>query len=275
MNLTTPVSPFNGSSECESSSTRTKREKQENDTERELANHTWQFSSLEVARMLSPKRPKPGVEAAGEILRLDQYACVVDGLVFQNALDDVVTQLENGIKPTPRLLDDYDLAPFLTRCVEACHDALDGQQHAPPRQDRWYKDLDFTLTGVLVAPSGEPVPLKADIADEQEPSILGNQTLSCSSPEDGSAHRITLLVGAEGSWKKTVSQAYDIVCGLFGASQIRSFVLILAFNRDSKALQFLIFHHGGLTASKPCDLTDPGGLKEVLRIFLALAFWCT
>ena len=152
MNLTTPVSPFNGSSERESSSIRTKREKQENDTERELANHTWQFSSLEVARMLSLKRPKPGVEAAGELLRLDQYACVVDGLVFQDTLNDVVTQLENGIKPASRLLDDNDLAPFLTGCVEACHDVHDGQQHAPLRQDRWYKDLDFTLTGVLVAP---------------------------------------------------------------------------------------------------------------------------
>lgn len=118
--------------------------------------------------------------------------------VFQDALNDVVARLENGIKPASRLLDDNDLAPFLIRCVEACHDALGGQQYTPLRRDRWYKGLNFTLVGVLVASSGEPAYLKAGIAAEQELSILGIQTLSCSSPEDGPVHRVTLLVGQKG-----------------------------------------------------------------------------
>ena len=84
-----------------------------------------------------------------------------------------------------------------------------------------------------------------------------------------------LLVEAEGSWKETISQASDSARHLFGASQVRSFVLVLAFNWDSKALRFLIFHHGGVTASEQCNIAEFGGLKEAVRMLLALAFWST
>jgi len=61
-----------------------------------------------------------------------QYDCVVDGLDFEHSLDDVVTRLKNDGNPTSQLLDHHGLSVFLTRCVEACHDALDRQRYAPP-----------------------------------------------------------------------------------------------------------------------------------------------
>jgi len=93
------------------------------------ATHTWWFPSLRVAHILLPKRPEPGVEAAGDLIS----TAAVGRLVFQDALNDIVGRLENGTKSASRLLDYNDLAPFPTRCVEVCHDALDGQQHAPLR----------------------------------------------------------------------------------------------------------------------------------------------
>ena len=276
MNSTTPVPPFDAASEAEGEdAARAKSEREDDETAHEHCDHTWQFSSLEVARMLSPKKPKPGVEVIGELLRLDQYDCVVDGPVFQNALNNAITRLENDIKAASRLLDPSDLAMFLARCMEACHDALDEQEYAPLRQDRWYKGLEFTLRGVLVAPSGEPAPLKMDVETDQGSSTIEGQTLSWSLPEGGSTNKITLMVGAEGPWRKTVCQAHRIARRLLGASQIRSFVPILAFNLESKTLRFLIFHHGGLTASESCRMTEPGELKGVVRVFLALAFWTT
>lgn len=160
-----------------------------------IANHTWEFPSLEVARMLSPKKPKPGVEAAGKLLRPHEYDCTVDGPVFQDTLNDVVARLKTDTKPTSQLLDPHYLAVFLAKCVEVCHDALDKQQCAPLRQDRWYKNLQFTIKGVSTTPSGEPVP---DIAAKQGQSALGEE----------SAHRVTLSVETEGSWKEMVIQAF-------------------------------------------------------------------
>ena len=49
--------------------------------------------------MLSSKKPKPGVEVVGGLLLLDQYDCVADGLLFQETLDDVITQLKNDNEP--------------------------------------------------------------------------------------------------------------------------------------------------------------------------------
>ena len=63
----------------------------------EIANHAWRFSPLDVARMLPPNTPTPGLEAPGELLRLDKYNCTVNGPAFRNALGDVVTRLNNDL----------------------------------------------------------------------------------------------------------------------------------------------------------------------------------
>jgi len=246
------------------------------DTGYELANHTWQFPAFEVARMLSPKKPKPGVEAIGRLFPLlDQYDCVADGLIFQDALNNAIARLESDNKSALQSLNHHDLVIFFTRCVGACHDALDDQQSVPLRHDRWFEGLGFTAGGILATCSGESVPFKSDITGGQGLSPLGDKAMYWTPLGDELAHRVALLVETDGSWKKTVSQATCSARRLFGTSQVRPFVLVLAFNQDSKALRFLIFHHGGITASEPCNITEPGGLKEVVWIFRALAFWST
>ena len=78
----------------------------------------------EVARMLSPKAPEHYPEVAGELLLLDRYDCMVDELVLRDVLDDV-TQFENDDILTSRPFSVHNLTLFLTKCVEACRDALD------------------------------------------------------------------------------------------------------------------------------------------------------
>ena len=211
--------------------------------EGEIANQTFSFPSLELARMLSPKSPKSGVETAGKLVPLHQHDCMVDGQPFQEALNEAVARL--GIF-TPQAAEADEstshrgLTEFLTECVKACHDSLDKRHGFPPRQERWYSELEF---------------------------IVGNP--------DKPPHRFALPVEVGKQWRAMVSQAATYARCLFGASPTRTFALILAFNRDSNVLRFLVFHPGGLTASEEYNITQRDGLKEITRLFLTLVSWRT
>jgi len=100
--------------------------------------------------MLPPKAPKHCPEVAGELLLLYQRDCMMDELALQDALNDVVTKLENDDILTSRAFGVHNLTSFLARCVEACHDALDKQRDLPLRQDWWYNDIYQDL------PEGKP-----------------------------------------------------------------------------------------------------------------------
>jgi hypothetical protein len=225
--------------------------------------------------MLSPKKPKPGVEAAGKLLLLDQYDFAVDKPAIQDALNDVVARLENDEILTSQSFEPHDLAAFLTRCIEACHDALDNQQDAPPRQARWYHDLRFAVGDAPANCCGESISLNQAIAGGHGSSAGGGEVFYWDPVEGNPTNNLTLPAEAEGSWVETVSQAAKDARYLFGVGRLRLFVLALAFNEDEKALRFLIFHRGGLTASEACNIAEPGGLKEVGRLFLTLALWTT
>ena len=96
--------------------------------EKEIADQTFEFPSLELARILSPKTPKHGIDAAGKLLELHQYDCDVDSQPFQDALHDVVARLEPFTPQTPGSAEEASystLAKFLTGCVKVCHRALD------------------------------------------------------------------------------------------------------------------------------------------------------
>ena len=83
--------------------------------EAEIADQTFGLPSRELARTPSPKTPKPGVEAAGK---------------------------QPGVISAPQPAKSTESASYpglvksLTECVKACHNALDGQDTFPARQER-------------------------------------------------------------------------------------------------------------------------------------------
>ena len=87
------------------------------------------------------------------LLWLDQYGCVVDGPVFNEALNNIVARLGGDIEPGSRLLD---------------HHALTTSSGPMVQGPRLHSHRYFG------APSGEPIPLKPA---EQGPSTHGNQIL--------------------------------------------------------------------------------------------------
>ena len=247
--------------------------------EEKIADQTHWFPSTKLSRVLSPKTPKPGAEAAGELLRLDDYDCVVDNQPFQEALNDVVARIETFAPPPAGVGESasyHGLAKFLTECVEACHDVLDKQNVFPPRQDRWYRDLEFTVRKPPAVDGVEgAASLMPDITGGNAISALAEERLYWNPATSKSAHRITLPVEVGKHLEAMISQAATYARCLFGASPTRTSVLVLAFNSETNTLRFLAFHRGGLTASEEYDITKRDGLKEIARLFLTLALWGT
>jgi len=256
--------------------------------EEAIANQTFSVPSLELARMLSPKEPKPkpkskpkpqpGVKTPSEFLPLHEYDCIVDGEPFQNALNVVVARLGTFTPQTPGAGEPVyyrGFAEFLTKCVKICHDALDEQEGFAARQERWYNDLEFTVARPVVdGIEGAPA-LKPDITGGKGISIFEGSRLYWKPPADKATHRITLPVEVKKQWRTMTSQAATYARCLFGASPMRTFALVVAFNHESNTLRFLVFHRGGLTASEEYNITKRDGLEEVARLFLTLASWGT
>ncbi|KAF9644543.1 hypothetical protein BDM02DRAFT_3190520 [Thelephora ganbajun] len=246
--------------------------------EDEIANQTFIFPSRQLARILSPKAPKPGVEAAGQLLLLHQYDCLVDQNPFNNALDDVVARLGTYTPQPPGAGETAcysDLTNFLTECVGVCHDALDKQDRFPSRRERWYSDLEFSVGKTMVDGVDGAAALKPDITGGKVISALREQRLYWNPPPGKHTHRITLPVEVKRQWRSMVSQAATYARCLFSSSPMRRFALILAFNQESNMFRFLAFHRGGLTASDEYNITERDGLKEIARLFLTLALWTT
>ena len=244
--------------------------------EAEIADQTYSFPPLELARMLSPKTPKAGIEASGELLWLHQYDCTVDEPRFQAALDDAVKRLRTFTPQAARSAESASypgFAKFLTECVDACHNALNRQGGFPVLQERWYRGLEFTVARNVVDGVDRASALKPDISGGNGLSALRKEQLYWKPPLDKSARRIMLPVEVKNEWKSMVSQAATYARCLFSANPMQTFALVLAFNQETNMLRFLAFHHGGLTASDECDITKKDGLKEVVRLFLTLASW--
>ena len=245
----------------------------------EIANQTFQLSSLELARILSPKKLKPGAQPADGLLSLRQYDCMVDEQPFQAALEDVITGFRT-FNPQSAGAPEKDycsgLAEFLTGCVKACHDALDkNQTRFPILQQRWYNNLEFIVGRPVMDGVGHAAPLKPDITGGNGISAFSKERLYWKPPSDKPTHRITIPVEVKNDWKSMTSQAATYARCLFSANPTITFALVLAFNQGTNALRFLVFHHGGLTASKECNIAEHDGLKDAARLFLTLTSWRT
>ena len=236
------------------------------------------FPSKELARMLSPKTPRLDADAAGELFQLDHYECTVGTQPFLDALDDVVTRIKAFAPRPPGSAESASypsLVKFLNDCVEACHKALDRQPELPLRQERWYEKLEFTVARKVADRVDHASPLRPDIMGGKGISEFREEQLYWRPPPEKPNHRITLPVELKNDWRDMVSQAATYARSLFSANPMRTFALVLAFNQEQSTLRFLVFHHGGLTASEECNITEEDGLKEVARLFLTLTCWRT
>ncbi|KAJ3515946.1 hypothetical protein NLJ89_g1437 [Agrocybe chaxingu] len=248
----------------------------------EVGDQTWQFNTRRVSRMLSPKRLKPG----GDYHFLGNYDCDVDKKFFKDALTRAKLDLRRTLSeqsvnwpPDNAREQQYypPLAQFMNTCLKACHAALDLDGSAPARDRRWYHDLDFVKYD---RPTGDGIraahPLKPDLAGGRKLVVIFQQEPSAPlywSSVDKSHHQIDIPVEVKLDERDMVAQAATYARCLFSASPSRIFSLVLCFNQRKKALRFVIFHRGGLTASLPLDLDTQEGREGALELFLSIACW--
>jgi len=188
----------------------------------------------ELARMLSPKTPTPDTDAVGKLLRLNNYECIVEKRPFLDALNDVVARIHTfDAQPlgSAESASYPGLVKFLTECVEACHKALDRQPELPPRQERWYKKLEFTVAWKVADRVDHASPLWPDITGGKGISAFRGEQLYWRSPPEKPNRRITLPMELKNNWRDMVSQAATYARSLFSANPMRTFALILAFNQ--------------------------------------------
>ena len=246
----------------------------------EIADQTFCFPSDELARILSPKKPKDGADIS-ELLQIKDYDCDVDlDHDFQNALNHVVEKPKLYTSPSDSAEESHyePLANYLTDYVKSCNEALDGQKTSSKEKEgpkRWYHDLGFV--------PARPMADKVEGAASLEPDIVGGNGISkfrddsfyWKAPADKPTHQLMIPVEVKENWQEIVSQAATHARAIFSERPMRVFALVLAFNNKEKKFTFLIFHRGGLAASEPSDITTEDGSKEVARLFLTLALWRT
>jgi len=246
----------------------------------EISDHLWELPAPIFAKVLSPKKPKLGVKTAGELLLLDDYDCKIDESAFLGSPGDIAQELLQSKHFSTRRGSGESthykpLVAFLNDCVRLCHDTLDGSS-ALPRQDRWYKDLEFTLGRTLTDQiEGSSRSLKPDITGGHGISAVEGGRLYWDPRQKEDFHRLTIPVEVKSNSHDLFSQAATYGRALFSADWARTFALVLVFNHKETELRFLALHRGGLTASKKCDLTEKSGLEDVVRMFLALTLWRT
>ena len=247
-------------------------------TQQGITNQIFHFSSSELTRILCPKKPRDGVDTSKNFLHIEDYRCEVDEKAFEDALRQVVGRAKTFTRTSHSDERGYyrSLATFLTRCVKECHNALDMGKVFPNRRDRWYKDLEFVVGGPAIRGVGGATDLEPEImGGAKETRKFKGDLLDWEAPKAKPAYPTMLPVEVKRDWTDMVSRAANYALNAFAASPMRVFTIVLAIERDSNLLRFLIFHRGGLAASQPHSITNAAGMREVARVFLTLALWST
>ena len=235
----------------------------------ELADATWELDPVTLARALSSKTRKAGVPhlTIDKIDDLENYDIEIDQL--GGLLDDAVQALKHAWVQLPMSgLESKHYQPliaFLNACVDVCCDVYD--------KSRYYDKLKFivfdtpTQDGVLGAS-----PLKPDGAGGNGLSE-GNKRLWWR-PESGDrSSTMEIPVEVKGAWADLVSQAGTYSRALTSAKPLRQFSLVIGYNYKHHQLRFLVFHTGGLTASRALHPNQPKDHRNIIFLILSLLTW--
>lgn len=250
--------------------------------QQEIGNKTWQFDPQTVARMLSPKTLKmpkaPPIHPS-----VDDFNCLVDDANVLAAMNRMPVPPEPTQTPQKSQSSSHEpLAHFLQTCVHNCNIAYDDIAEkvdtVKPRSERWWPNLSFRSYGKNMGDSIYCTqPLKPDLAGVDDEIVKpGHFQCYWSLPPDNLDPNIIQLqipVAVNTSWPELVLQAATYSRALFSAIPFRNFSLVIGINNTDHTLRFLIFHSGGVSASKDMRLDSPAGRGEIQRTLLSVVLW--
>ncbi|KAJ3769434.1 hypothetical protein FB446DRAFT_812091 [Lentinula raphanica] len=291
-----------------SRSTSTTRLRKQDDLEKllqsEVSNQIWEFDAADVARMLSPKKLKSSFPSSSEYGRsvddplkppsLDNFHILVDDADVQQAFKEYLeshTLSYNPIQNTGELAHYDNLVVFLNDCVQAANNIYCTvlESHRQSRSEsqfllaemkekywpllvfhKYNKDMGDGIDGAA--------PLKPDIAGtgtKVRPSTCYWKLPSDVSEQDQSRVAIKIAVEVKADWPKLLWQSATYGRAEMATIPLRSFSLVIAINHIKHDLRFLIFHHGGITATKALSLRDDDDRNKICLVMMSIIFWQT
>ncbi|RPD55403.1 hypothetical protein L226DRAFT_538241 [Lentinus tigrinus ALCF2SS1-7] len=250
---------------------------------RELGEQTWQFPADDIARMLSPK----SINAAHSPEKLQEpypplacYTCLSDDHCVRNALNTISRAQPLHLVARVERLNYQPLAGFLNECVFHCKDVYASLRRKKPSPLKlgtpWFPNLVFSPYD---RPTGDKVPgapaLKPDIVAGRRK--LNKKTVcywSRASPGDNEME-IDFAVEVSNNWKELVMQASTYARAQNSAMPLRAFSLVIGVNHSTNELRFLLYHRGGLTASRPIRIDTAHGVLQVQKVLFSILLWQT
>ncbi|RPD53233.1 hypothetical protein L226DRAFT_563965 [Lentinus tigrinus ALCF2SS1-7] len=255
----------------------------------ELGEQTWQFPPDDIARMLSPKIIN-AVHSPGELQDpyppLARYTCLIDDDRVGKALDAV-----SGPKPLQLDADtekpNYKpVANFLNECVSSCKTVYSSLRHVKLSPFKlampWFPNLVFSTydrpTGDMVA--GAPA-LKPDIVAGGQPLKRNKKKKKKTvcywsrGRQGWNGMEIAFAVEVKNNWKVLVKQAATYARAQISAIPLRAFSLVIGVNHSTNELRFLLYHRGGLTASRPIRIDTAHGVLQVQKVLFSIILWQT
>ncbi|KLO14766.1 hypothetical protein SCHPADRAFT_299202 [Schizopora paradoxa] len=250
-----------------------------------LKGHTWQFPPDDITRMLSPKvlqlqyRNQPRDEVTGFRHLLIHFDSLIDHPTVVQVMDEVfIRPLTAPILQANEPLDYEPVADFLNQCISLCDIAYgkiasqlgeDGQFTVKARTDRW-----------LVTSFGydRQVGDKIRGAHPLKPKFVEGSDTACwwKVPVGEKGMQMHICSDLKAEWPDIILQCATYARGQFYADPLRSFVVVIAVNHKSSSLRVLIFHHGGLSASREFFFgpnADEGSHRAFLKILLSIFLW--
>ena len=246
----------------------------------ELADHMWEFPPQDVARMLSPKLPKPKSDTSS-CPALDNFDCLVDHPLFEDAL-----RRQPDVEPS--LSDSGHPADFLNQCVGNCeaaydwlHDHYSGPFHIAPRVERWQHILVFPKS-MRPAAADSVDGGESTIPKESEEALAPTQKSiktcwywSLPAHPDESAQKVEYTFKAEEDSFKFVMHARTCARAQFNAVPLRTFAAVVAVDQTAGELRVLVFHRGGLSSTRSLKHSSPEDRFHIHRLLLSVLLWQT
>ncbi|KAJ3978944.1 hypothetical protein F5890DRAFT_1469690 [Lentinula detonsa] len=242
----------------------------------ELKGQTWQLDFELLAKALSAKTRKSSAPLVGpeQVDTLENYDFAIDKLHSQigKAYKSFTHQKpEKSLvkKECPEREHYRDFINFMNKGIDLSWAQL------PEADKALYRDLKFYVWDKPTKDGIEGAqPLKPDGA-----GILGFKAdeldnLFWSPPAEG-GQQIAIPVEVKENWSELVLQAATYARCMFSANPLQQFVPVIGYKHNEHSLQFLVFHRGGCTSSKPLDLDEPDGQKGFIHLLVSILTWRT
>ncbi|KAF5345238.1 hypothetical protein D9757_014076 [Collybiopsis confluens] len=237
---------------------------------RQLGGQTWEFPAKRLSQLLSAKTRKLATTtptANDPPITLENHHIVIDTIEKYNCYIDT---LADAVAKAQKIFIERQPSQFLW----TTHDD-DERSHytaglGSEVQQAIYKELKFYAWD---KPMQDGVdgghPLKPDLAGvlgEGEPDSLSWRPLL-------EGRGIEIPGEVKGIWPELVAQAATYARSSFSAYPLRQFALVLGYNHEERVMRFLVFHRGGLTASKPLKLESKQGQEDLILLLSSILTW--